>query len=298
MDINRLHEFLVLADCLNYSKAANLLYLTQPVLSRHIHDLEQTFDAQLFVRDTHKVELTDIGKLAARELSVVVHTYNEAVNHIKKAADTANGNLRVGIMGYAVKPFITNFSVQFEVQHPNINVEYISSDLENLISSVYDESQDIAFVTHVSPVLSKEFEIQHILDDQLCVVIPANHPFNRKESLSFIELSGEPIIAFQEDINPNIADYHKSLFEKFGIKMNVARTVSNMESALFYTSLGIGLFLLPRHLSFMSGEMKVLPIVNEDAVCSLSLIWKKNNPKPALQTFIRDFSRFYSAQEN
>ena len=55
MDINRLNEFITLATHLNYSKAANQLYLTQPALSRHIHDLEQTVGARLFVRDTHNV---------------------------------------------------------------------------------------------------------------------------------------------------------------------------------------------------------------------------------------------------
>ena len=52
MDINRLNEFITLATLLNYSKAANQLYLTQPALSRHIHDLEQTLGTQLFIRDT------------------------------------------------------------------------------------------------------------------------------------------------------------------------------------------------------------------------------------------------------
>lgn len=47
MDINRLNEFITLATLLNYSKAANQLYLTQPALSRHIHDLEQTLGTQL-----------------------------------------------------------------------------------------------------------------------------------------------------------------------------------------------------------------------------------------------------------
>lgn len=48
MDINRLNEFITLATLLNYSKAANQLYLTQPALSRHIHDLEQTLGTQAF----------------------------------------------------------------------------------------------------------------------------------------------------------------------------------------------------------------------------------------------------------
>ena len=68
MDINRIREFLVLSEHLNYSKAANLLYITQPVLSRHIHDLEETLGGQLFLRDTHSVQLTEFGQLCAAQL--------------------------------------------------------------------------------------------------------------------------------------------------------------------------------------------------------------------------------------
>ena len=67
MDINRLNEFITLATLLNYSKAANQLYLTQPALSRHIHDLEQTLGTQLFIRDTHNVHLTSVGEIFLKE---------------------------------------------------------------------------------------------------------------------------------------------------------------------------------------------------------------------------------------
>ena len=112
MDINRLEEFVVLADCLNYSKAANLLFLTQPVLSRHISDLEKTLGTQLFIRDTHKVALTPIGELAVHELGGVVDAYHKAMRNIKTATDNLNGRISVGFLGYAVRPFITRF-----VQH-------------------------------------------------------------------------------------------------------------------------------------------------------------------------------------
>ena len=71
MDINRLNEFITLATLLNYSKAANQLYLTQPALSRHIHDLEQTLGTQLFIRDTHNVHLTSVGSKKLRKSSSV-----------------------------------------------------------------------------------------------------------------------------------------------------------------------------------------------------------------------------------
>ena len=63
MDIELLKEFLILARCLNFSNAADSLYMSQPVLSRHIQNLENHLGVALFSRDKHSVTLTDIGKI-------------------------------------------------------------------------------------------------------------------------------------------------------------------------------------------------------------------------------------------
>ena len=86
MDINRLNEFITLATLLNYSKAANQLYLTQPALSRHIHDLEQTLGTQLFIRDTHNVHLTSVGEIFLKEAQEIIQRYNHALDLIKEVS--------------------------------------------------------------------------------------------------------------------------------------------------------------------------------------------------------------------
>ena len=86
MDINRLNEFITLATLLNYSKAANQLYLTQPALSRHIHDLEQTLGTQLFIRDTHNVHLTSVGEIFLKEAQEIITRYNHALDLIKEVS--------------------------------------------------------------------------------------------------------------------------------------------------------------------------------------------------------------------
>ena len=93
MDINRLNEFITLATLLNYSKAANQLYLTQPALSRHIHDLEQTLGTQLFIRDTHNVHLTSVGEIFLKEAQEIIQRYNHALDLIKEVNHTYRGNL-------------------------------------------------------------------------------------------------------------------------------------------------------------------------------------------------------------
>lgn len=101
MEITRLKEFITLASLLNYSKAASQLYLTQPALSRHIHDLETQLDAPLFVRDTHSVRLTSVGELFYGEAKEIVDRYDRAIALVKEATSDTSGELRIGFLGTA-----------------------------------------------------------------------------------------------------------------------------------------------------------------------------------------------------
>lgn len=294
MDINRLKEFIVLADCLNYSKAANILFLTQPVLSRHIHDLEETFGTQLFIRDTHKVQLTQIGKIAANEIAKVIDVYNDSMKNIYQAIDHANDNLHVGFLGLAVKPFITQFIALFDRQHPEIQVSYEDSNLDDLINDTSNGKLDVAFITHIEPDRFKGMTCQNIMNDPLCAVIPLEHPLAEKETVSLKDLANQPLIVFDKETNPHTALFHERLFQHLHLKMDPIRKVSNVETGLFYVTLGVGIFIIPKHLQSMTNEnMAVREIEDEDAYLTLHLIWRNDNSKKSVKTFIRDFTNFY-----
>lgn len=296
MDINRLEEFIVLADCLNYSKAANLLFLTQPVLSRHITDLEKSLGAQLFVRDTHKVALTPIGELAVHEISAVMEAYHKAMRNIKLATDNLNGRIAVGFLGQAVRPFITQF-IRRLGSKPQLEIDYTSvPELDTLIHFVDTGTLDLAFVTHVETDRLQGVEIKWIMDDPLYIAVSHSHPLAGLTQVSVRELSGKPIIVYDRDTNPHTAIFHEKLFQHFNAEMNPVRKVRNIESGLFQANLGIGYFIIPEHLTYAARDMAVIPISDEDACISLHLIWKRNNTKTGVQAFIREFSKFYHSE--
>ena len=295
MDINRFEEFIVLADCLNYSKAASLLYLTQPVLSRHIHDLEETLGAQLFIRDTHKVVLTPMGEMAAHEIGKAMDAYHKAMRNIKLATDSTKDRISVGFLGHAVRPFISKF-IRHLGDNSRLQVDYASSyELDNLIHLVDSGALDLAFITHIETGRISGMEIKKITDDPLYVVVPAGHALLEKERISMKDLSGEPMIVYDKKTNPHTAIFHEKLFQKFDAAYNEVRKVSNLESGLFYAQLGLGFFVIPRHLLPMASDLNVRPISNEGAVVSLRLIWKKSNEKPAVRSFVKEFSAFHKA---
>ena len=298
MDINRIREFLVLSEQLNYSKAANLLFITQPVLSRHIHDLEETFGGQLFLRDTHSVQLTDFGVLCAEQLREVVSTYDTAMIHIRGAADTSSDTLTIGFLEYAVRPFLSQFADWFHAAHPNIDIDYDSGNLDDLTDSVLEDRMDLAFVTHVGsdPSFNKDLDSEIVYKDKLFAVVSPRHSISGQESVTIKELSMHPLINYAKTTNPHTHGFHKDLFDKKGLRMQTAKEVTSFESGLFYAKAGIGIFLIPQHLSFIAGDLITVPVSDEDCLIPLNLIWKKQNPKQSLQTFIRDFKVFYHSR--
>lgn len=292
MDINRLNEFITLATLLNYSKAANQLYLTQPALSRHIHDLEQTLGTQLFIRDTHNVHLTSVGELFLNEAQEIVAKYNHALDLIKEVSSLSKGELKIGFLGTASQSFISDFIIGFTASHPQIKLSMSCDILETLVRQLNDGVTDLAIVTHVDKTYLIGLESESIMQSRMVICMHPGHPLATRESLSIQDLSGFPMINFDAAVNPIVSEYNKALFKKAGAVFNVVREIPNIETAAFYTSINEGLFMMPEYLLPSMGSLTAIPITDDFAYINLNLIWKKKNPNISIPVFIDAFRTF------
>lgn len=297
MDINRLNEFIVLATHLNYSKAANQLFLTQPALSRHIHDLEQTLGAKLFIRDTHNVYLTSVGELFFSEAKDIVEHYNHAIQLVKEAISDTTGKLSIGFLGAAVQPFLARFTSEFNVQHPEIKLSFECSDLDPLIKMLDEDKIDVCFVTHVDSSYFPGLHSETILKDRMMLVVHPDHPLAQKKEVSLADISNIPMIAFNHTDNPITNDFHRQMFKKANLTMNVQQEVPNIETAMFFVALNNGAFIIPTHLASMANDLVTLPITDDCCEIRLNLLWKKNNPNPSISIFHKSFATFMQGIE-
>ncbi len=291
MDINRLNEFLVLATELNYSKAANQLFLTQPALSRHIHDLEQALGAQLFIRDTHNVYLTPIGELFYPEAKAIVERYDHALDLVRDAAGTLSQQIHIGFLGAAVQPFLSNFLSEFELSHPEIQTHLTSSHMDPLIRMLNKDEIDLCFVTYVDSTHIAGLHSETLLTDPLMVVLHPSHPLAGRGELSLLDLSDVPFIGFDDD-NPYTNEIHSQLFKKASSAYNVVEKAPNIETAIFYVKMNLGAFIIPSHLRYLTEGLVVLPLTDESCFIHLNLLWKKSNPNPSIPIFHQEFARF------
>lgn len=146
MNFVQINYFLTVAKCLSFTKAANLLYVSQPALSRQIIMMEDELGVKLFDRNGRSLRLTPSGKVLEEELSAIFLQYKGAVIKAKAAATNLTSMLRVGILdGIAVEDLLSGPLREMQQEHPNIEVALFSFGYEELVSRLYDGRLDLIF---------------------------------------------------------------------------------------------------------------------------------------------------------
>lgn len=290
MDLQRLREFIAVAEYLNFSQAATHLFITQPVLSRHIADLERMLGVQLFVRNKQKVQLTAIGQLFLQEARAIISKYEEACQKLRLASCGMVGHLRIGFLERAVRNFLTDFILSFSKTHPHISLEFCCyKELHELTEAVKKDELDIGFTLSLSLHYTKELNQEIIYSDNLCVIVRCDHPLTAKGSITLSELAEEPFIMLNRNQNLAVFNHTIKLCEAKGFSPNIVKEAPNIDTALLMAELGTGILIAPRH-HIVHASPNVCFIDLEDEECKIDIVavWKQSNINPSVLPFIKE----------
>ena len=123
MNTGKLYEFLVLSRLLSYSKAADALYISQSVLTKHIQELEKELECQLLTRTTHGVALTEAGRVLAKEAPDLINKCDSTLRRLRSKNAWSQGSVRVGIaLEFSYSNHIRSFFTNFSIQYPDIEL--------------------------------------------------------------------------------------------------------------------------------------------------------------------------------
>lgn len=118
MDITTLREFYLLSQNLNYSATAKRMFISQPVLSKHIQALESELGTRLLVRDSHSVRLTATGRLFASRVAMLLRDYDDAVRAVEELESDIGSTLTIGFIADTTRHFFTDACILFRMRSP------------------------------------------------------------------------------------------------------------------------------------------------------------------------------------
>ena len=156
MELRTLKYFLVVAREENITKAAALLHVTQPTLSRQMMQLEEELGVQLFTRSSHNIILTEQGMLLKRRAQELVSLAEKTKQELAQQ-QILNGEVAIGSGEYRSSVLLAQILAQFHKQHPQVRYEIFSGNSDDIKERIERGLLDVGFLLEPVDVSKYEF---------------------------------------------------------------------------------------------------------------------------------------------
>lgn len=277
--LQQLRIFKAIASEKSFTQAAEILFVSQPSLSKQVKTLENHLGISLLNRTGNQIVLTEAGIVFLQYSERILALCEESCRALNDLKDGERGNLKVGasqtIGAYLIPRIVTLFAQSY----PQINLHIDIDSTRIIAKKVANRSLDIALVGGDIPNnLKKNLEIEDFVQDELILIISKSHPFAKKKKkkiskndlyhLNFITLNSNSTI--HKFIN-NILIQNNIQTTQF----NVIMELNSIEAIKTAVSLGLGAAFVSSSAIEKELELKtieIIPIENIKITRTLSII--------------------------
>jgi DNA-binding transcriptional LysR family regulator len=275
IDLDRLRIFLAVAQLRSFTRAAELVHLTQPGISKHIRQMEEYFGVPLFDRLGRKVVLTQPGEILLEATREVMATVGAAEQRIHDLTGLRAGKLQLGasfIIGLYVLPYVL---AAYRKSYPAVEVTLDISISKNIQTKLLANRLDIALVSgevHDPKLVATEF-----MTDELIAIVPGNHKWSTKHRIRARELSGETFIQAASGAGVRAVVYER--LQAKGIVLRNVLDFVNAEGVKHAVEAGLGISIQPRSIvqrEIRAGSLRALRLADIDTKIRHLYVYRKN----------------------
>ena len=289
MTITQMKYFITAAKCLNFTKAAEILFITQPALSRQISAIENELNMQLFIRTNRYVKLTPPAEVLLKEFEKIYNDYNLAVATARNSFQGLSGELNIGILeGMYVGdlfPGILKYLAEF---YPNIKITLHTYSFNELIRKLYQNELDIIF-TLLFDLKSREMLRYKVIEKtQDYVVVHKDHRLAGAKYVKLSDFKDDTIIMVSTEDSEESPRLILDACKMAGFTPHV-RFASSLSEEMLWVEAGVGVCILDsRNMLYNNSSVRFL---KTDTISdpSLTMAWNEANYNPMKKVFIDHF---------
>lgn len=286
MEMRHLKYFVAVAEEKSLGQAALKLHISQPPLSRQIHQLEDLVGAQLLTRTPKGVELTEAGKIFLEHARNILSLSKLAVDQASTASRGELGRIDVGIFGSALFGAIPQILVSFREQYPDVELVLHSMTKSEQIVALNQRRITVAFNRLFMGSHGLTSEV--VCTEPLYIALSSHHPLAASESVPFSDLKEQPLILFPSRSRPSFIDWVLEICRQEGFVPNIAQEVGDAVHGLSLVATGFGLCIVPESATNMRIPGVEYRALERDPkpVVDLSCIYRSDDESPILKAFL------------
>jgi DNA-binding transcriptional LysR family regulator len=278
MEDHKLRVFCTVAETKSFSKASEIIHLTQPAVSLQIQALEETYETKLFDRSSSTVVLTRAGEILYKYAKEILALYAAAEKDIGEITGLVKGSISIGAsttIGNYVLPAVIS---DFKKKNPKIKIHLLVGNTKRIVELLNAGNIDLGLVE--GEVTRYKLMTEKLLSDELTLIVPAFHPWAKKKEVSMLDIIKEPFI-FREEGSGTRQVIEKYL-SKRGItpqNMKVTTILGSTEAIKEAVENGTGISIVSKwavRRESRYGSIRFLKFKEGRMLRNFSLIFNKN----------------------
>jgi len=285
MELRHLRYFVAVAEEENISRAASKLHLSQPGISRQIHDLEDEIGFLLFDRRGKSVRLTASGKIFFGEARDILQRTADAVKKARSGM-AIQAEINVGYAPSGTVEILPRTLRAFRRTFPAVRVTLHDLSAKEMLPLLLQKKLDIS-LTLPPHKLPRELDMKELARYEPCVVVGTRHPLAKLKFVSLNQIASEPVAALNRKDYPHHHKHLGKLFATIGRKPHISSEHDSGTSLMAAVEAGHEFTLLPSCVRRAGGRrLKILKLRPSLPPWSIVVLWRKDAETEPVKAFI------------
>ncbi|MFS8604592.1 MULTISPECIES: LysR family transcriptional regulator [Priestia] len=296
MEIRVLRYFLMVAREGNITKAADVLHVTQPTLSRQLKDLEQELGKKLFIRSSHSIILTDEGMLLRNRAEEIVNMVDKLEAEFSSMEETIGGDVYIGGGETEAMKHIARVAKDVQLRYPNIRYHLYSGNEEDITERLDKGLLDFGILIQPADI-SKYNYLNMPAKDVWGVVMRKDSPLALKESIQAADLLEVPLICSRQAMKQTFSknEFSDWFGEDFH-KLNIVTTYNLAYNAAIMVEEGVGYAItLDKIVNTSTNSNLCFRPLQPRLESGLNIVWKKHHVlSAAADAFLKELQEEFA----
>ncbi len=290
----RLQVFHAVAKQLSFTKAAEVLFMTQPAVTFQIKQLEEHFNTRLFDRGHGRISLTPAGELVLEYAERILGLSAEMDVRLAEMTGEIGGSLLVGASTTIAEFMLPRILGEFKSQYPGVRPRLIVGNSEAIETRVAEHTLDIGLIE--SPSHQPALQNEMCCDDELVVICSPKSPLAKSKELAPEQLAGHPYVS--RETGSGTREYTDAYLRKHGLggdALNLVMELGSPEAVNGVVETGLGFAIASRATVAKAqriGDLIAIPL-KPRLIRTLSMVYPKEKFRSRL---VGTFVEFASAR--
>ncbi|AOH55055.1 LysR family transcriptional regulator [Peribacillus muralis] len=287
-----LRVFVTVIEQKNFSRAGEILNLSQPGVSLHIRNLENELGTKLIYRSPKQVQITEPGKILYRHAKQMLNHYETAIREINDFNNVVSGTLKIGASFTIGEYYLPKVLAEYAAQFPLVDLQIIISNSNEVIQGIRSNQLDIGLIEGETEY--KDIEVHPFMKDEMIIVVPPVHPLSQMDIIEGYMLQDQTWVLREQ--GSGTRTYSDKLLGS--LELNVTRSFifTSIQGVKEAVMAGLGIALLSRltvQKELKSNELKTFHLKSEPIIRPFSIVKKLDfEASKALELFLKKVEKY------